>query len=442
MNGIIAATIVWLIVGAWLLRQLGKQKEGTVGLAIAYFVLFAMVHIPGALAYLDPGFAPSPPWIVEAGYELATWAIVAFAVGVYLANRFPLTLRQPRGKLSSPRLYRLAISLYVFGLFTEIVLMPVLGRVPTLTAVLAGFTNVSIAGVCLGLYGAFKSKSAALLRHWTLLTLLFPLISLIGSAFLGAGVYSMIVVVCFAYFFARRVPPRYILVGIGLIYVGLSFFVVYLDERDELRRAVWIEGRGFEHRVDSVMDMFSKFEWFDPSNRNHLEAIDRRLNQNFFLGLAKTRVESGQEELAGGRTFVFAITGLIPRVIWPNKPSIGGGGDIVADYTGLTFRNTSVGVGQVFEFYINFGFIGVLLGMAIFGGTVQIVDRTSARGLSTNNPRLFILAFLPGVAMMQVEGTMVEVTTSAVSSVLSALLIIYLFNRYFRVSSQKKTALA
>ena len=46
----------------------------------------------------------------------------------------------------------------------------------------------------------------------------------------------------------------------------------------------------------------------------------------------------------------------------------GGGGTIVQDFTGIEFADgTSVGAGQVLEFYVNFGTWGVIGGFLLFG---------------------------------------------------------------------------
>ena len=93
--------------------------------------------------------------------------------------------------------------------------------------------------------------------------------------------------------------------------------------------------------------------------RTHLFALDQRLNQNYLVGMGVMRHREGEAELLYGATVPFWA--LIPRAIWPDKPAVGGGGDLVSQFTGIKFaEGTSVGVGQVLEFYMNFGMPGVL----------------------------------------------------------------------------------
>jgi hypothetical protein len=115
---------------------------------------------------------------------------------------------------------------------------------------------------------------------------------------------------------------------------------------------------------------------------------------------------------------------LVPRVMWPNKPVTGGSGDLVSTYTGLTFaEGTSVGVGQVMEFYINFGTMGVLIGFLIMGAIVGLLDTAAGERMMAGEWGAFILWFLPGVTFLQVGGQLVEVTSSAAAAFLLALIV-------------------
>src|SRR5207249_8053409 len=64
-------------------------------------------------------------------------------------------------------------------------------------------------------------------------------------------------------------------------------------------------------------------------------------------------IEMGQEQFAHGATFYEALLAPVPRILWPGKPVAAGSGDTMSRYTRLKFdRSTSVGIGQVAEFYI------------------------------------------------------------------------------------------
>ena len=73
-------------------------------------------------------------------------------------------------------------------------------------------------------------------------------------------------------------------------------------------------------------------------------------------------------------------------------------------------------MGQVMEFYISFGQSGVIGGFLIIGLLVGLVDRLACRKLLAGDYQEFGLLFLPGLALLQVGGNLVEVTTSAAAA--------------------------
>lgn len=73
-----------------------------------------------------------------------------------------------------------------------------------------------------------------------------------------------------------------------------------------------------------------------------------------------------------GATFYSLLIGWIPRVIWPNKPILSLGwfmhNVIIGSQT-----TSNVGLTNIGEFYLNFGMIGVVVGMFIMGVFIRVV---------------------------------------------------------------------
>ena len=129
-----------------------------------------------------------------------------------------------------------------------------------------------------------------------------------------------------------------------------------------------------------------------------------------------------------------ALLAFVPRAIWPEKPVFAGSGDLVSKYTGMQFsEGTSVGIGQVMEFYINFGTAGVIVGFLIMGIIVTFIDITAGQRLWHDDWQIFALWYLTGISFLQVGGSLVEVTSSAGASIGAALLVnkalLYRFQR-------------
>ena len=443
MGEIAALLLTWPL--AILVLRLFGSAMVTAGLPMAYLVGLALIHCPGAAIYLVDGYSYRDPEIIREGFRLTTLGLWCFCAGVvvvrfWASRRRRLAPARDRWGTAAPllTLEQAALWFLAIGLFTQLVVMPLVGNIATITSVLSGLSSLSVVGVCLGIWHAILVRRNRLLIVWLLVAFTFPFITLTHKAFLGFGVHKLIVVLAFISSF-RRLDVRYVFILLILSYLGVSLFVAYMKDRNELREIVWQQRADYSQRVDLIEKMVFNLELFDPANEKHLLQIDRRLNQNHFVALAIRNIERGSAEIANGQTIWFSIVALVPRAIWPGKPTVGGGGDIVSKYTGLEFaRHTSVGAGQVFEFYINFGFLGVVFGFLIFGATLAYIDQKAMRSLASGSFQSYIIWFLPGIGFLQAGGNLVEITTSAGAAIGSAIVAIMIGQRFLRSRSIRR----
>jgi hypothetical protein len=176
--------------------------------------------------------------------------------------------------------------------------------------------------------------------------------------------------------------------------------------------------------LDQVSKLVTEFQLLDLSNDWHLAALDTRLNQNYLVGAGVLWHRQGNSELWYGGTV--PLWALIPRAIWPDKPSIGGSGDMATQFTGIEFaEGTSVGVGQVLEFYMNFGMAGVLVGFAGFGFILMRLDQAVMRALAMGDIYRVTKLVLPGLALLAPLGSLLEILVAVVSSITAAQLLIH-----------------
>jgi hypothetical protein len=238
--------------------------------------------------------------------------------------------------------------------------------------------------------------------------------------------YGVLAVSTIMIFVAQFFRPRWILVAGGLIslYLGLTVYVSYMRDRDEIRNVVWYsEDRSYSTRLKTAWHTASTLDLFDPRNDDQLGYIDGRLNQDGLVGTAVDNLSISGEFLKGS-SIGDAALGMIPRMIWRNKPITGGSGGLVAKLTGLEFaKGTSVGVGPVLEFYGNFGTTGVLIGFFVLGALISALDFCAGVYLRLGNWTMFTCFFLVGISCLNVSGSLVEITAGAMASVVVAVLI-------------------
>jgi hypothetical protein len=106
---------------------------------------------------------------------------------------------------------------------------------------------------------------------------------------------------------------------------------------------------------------------------------------------------------------------------------VGGGGSLVTEYTGIPFEEgTSVGAGQVLEFYVNFGLLGVLAGFAGLGFLLMRLDLGMMRAFAAGDAPGILLCAMPGLSLLQPGGNLIEILVAFVGAILGAWALICL----------------
>ena len=421
-----AALLVALVIFA-----IGQPGRGG-ALTLAYFLGLSLIHVPGVLPFLGSDGKLWDLDMTEIGFEITILGMAAFAFGAVLVRRIDrrrgVAKGAPQRRRAQP-IEHLGWRAIVLGVVASFVLVPLSVRVPSLTSVVSALATLLILGLWLVLYGA--AVTADLRRTLATLALLplLPLATLVMGGYLGYGVYWILSVVAFLFVITRRRIWFYFGAPVA-VFLGLSLFVTYMGQRAGIRELVWKEQAGMVDRIDRVSALVTEFQLLDLASPTHVAAIDKRLNQNWLVGAAVMYHEDGWAAFAYGATV--PLSGLIPRAVWPDKPGVGGGGDVVSDFTGIRFdEDTSVGTGQVLEFYVNFGIPGVLLGFLGLGYLLMRLDQGIMRSLAADDTRGLLVRAMPGLTLLQPGGNLLEILVACVAAFAAAHLIISL--RFFDI---------
>jgi hypothetical protein len=427
---------VWLSIGIGLTYLASRSRGGSTGLPLAYFLGASLIHAPGAMIHLDGQDLNSMN-----GFEQTVSGMVAFLVGVIIARYAFVPAPEQRASAnpaegvssqSLGELNRLALIYVCVGAVVYFAVLPFARRIPSATAIVSPLGSLMVVGACLRFWIA--SETANWRKFWSTMVLLplLPLATLTQGGFLGFGTVWAMTIATFLFAQSKR-KVVYFFLAPAVFFVGLSLFVNYMAARNDIRQLVWYEQASVGDRLQRIADVFQNFEWLDLSNWRHREAIDGRLNQNFLIGVAATNLESGLVEYASGATLGNMIVALIPRAVWPDKPDVGGGGNVVYDFTGIEFaEGTSVGTGQVLEFYVNFGTFGVIGGFLLYGWLLGRMDLLAIRYLRQGQQTRFLFWFLIGLALLQPGGNLREIVVSVAGSAVTAYGLGHLLKRYSR----------
>ncbi|KYC36868.1 hypothetical protein WA1_45240 [Scytonema hofmannii PCC 7110] len=429
---------IWLMVVHLVVRNQWNQKRASAGLPLIYLLSLSMIHWFGALIYAFPWYIPTSAYLMSqdvsiahvlAGFHQSVYGVIGFGIGSTLLAPWVLKELKPAwlSEVSRPPDLKLPKTYISIGLFICVAIAPILLGVPGLSAITTSGVSLFIVGLCLACWKSWYVGDSKAFLTWLILACSMPLITVLTLGFIGYGAVASLVVLIFVFNFYR---PRWkvVITGLLLLVLGLSVFVNYMRDRVEIRATVW-GGQSGQTRIERLWQTVTTFELFDPFKQEHLEAIDARLNQNTLVGQTVNHISAGFVDYAHGGTLEQAAIAAIPRLLWPDKPVRAGSPEIVSRYTGIEFADrTSVGVGQVMEFYINFGSIGVFLGFLVYGTLLRIIDISAGQKLINGNWSGFASWFLPGLGLIQPGGSLVEVVASTSASVV----LVYFLNKFYQ----------
>jgi hypothetical protein len=411
--------LIWLALLVALIAFAGRPLTGG-PLVLSYFLGLSLIHLPGALIYLDPQSIAPNPRETELGFRLTIIGLAAFVFGVAIASQQSEVRPASKNEIVSlfaPHIWPLIIT----GFVSYVFLMRLAGAIPSGTALVSSLGSLMIIGLWLRFYTASVTGDSRRLLSTLLFLPLLPVTSLSAAGFLGYGVYWALSGIAFLFVILRR---RFWFYAAAPVFgaVGLSFFAVYFSLRVALRFIV-SAGGSLSERLGAISQIVSSFQFMQLDSPLLIFAVDQRLNQNYLVGYGMEHYQSGAVELLYGGTV--QLWTLIPRAVWPGKPEVGGGGDVVSQFTGIAFApGTSVGVGQVLEFYMNFATLGVVVGFFVLGVLLMRLDVGLMRSVRTGRMAGVLVYAMPGIALLQPGGNLVEIIVATIGAVVSSRILV------------------
>lgn len=407
-------SIILCIIGYLLITMLVRNGAPSLGLPVAYVFLLLLIHLPGAIAHEYGSYNLEFRDVTIKGIRLTAIGVLAFVFGVWMARqrrkKRPMTWHHP-GR------FFLGYCL-VLGFIVTYGLRPILIKIPSVGAALEYGSRLWVLPLVITLAYWLTRKRPDKMAFWFAIGLIFPTTGLLLGGFLGYGTATMILMSCAMTVSNRSILKQWAIVTI-LSVVGMGLFVSYFTVRDQIRDAVW-GGEPIEKRIEESKRILTEFKVLDLNDPDHLDALNQRLNQNSFVGMAALRLQWEIVEYYRGKTLWMGLISIVPRAIWPDKPVYGGSPEIVEKMCGFPVNDqTSFGVGNVMEFYINFGMPSLIIGFIGFGWVLGWLDRSAATAYLDRDYGKLIIYFLPALAIIRPGESMVEMTGGAISALVA-----------------------
>ncbi len=161
------------------------------------------------------------------------------------------------------------------------------------------------------------------------------------------------------------------------IYIFALIFFISFNQLSLVRGSFDGKLAVFETAITGLFDNFlftddptTESEVFDPNDTYANKSIFGRLAN--FNQITKIVEVQRQDGFYNGETLAYLLYAWIPRVVWPSKPEIASGkwfairsGLAYVDENGRVNNSVDMGIGG--ELYLNFGYMGVIIGSFLLG---------------------------------------------------------------------------
>ena len=273
---------------------------------------------------------------------------------------------------------------------------------------------------------------------------LFIYFSVIGTVFvlsLTTGMFhNLLLITSLLSFFIFSKKTSFIL-KVLIFIIGGAFLYSLQNIKSDFREFVWNDkvGNPIPVFVDLFVDQFTKkdinvnyVQFNDPNEKS--ASINNRINQGWIISKIIYNVPSNQP-YQNGETIIEGIkSSFIPRFLNPDKK---GGGYSLEKFKEITdvelSSKTAMGLSLIGEVYANFGYIGGILSMFIYGIFISWVMRFIKINLANDNPLIIIWFIWFFYQVVKAETELMTVINHLVKSILFFLffrrvLIIYNIN--------------
>lgn len=261
--------------------------------------------------------------------------------------------------------------------------------------------------VAIAILGCLIYSGRGLVRHRIVL---YWIIGLTVTQGLSTGMVEQTVAPIATLFIVRwQMVKRPPVLGIAVV----AAIVIFLSPvKHEYRKMTWSEETpGGDSPLNKALlwteqasqywaDTLSGRQSFGESTEQAASRMD--LIHQFALVRSLTPSEVPYQY---GATYSYFLVTFIPRALWPEKPEAGAANKFFGVNYGLTteqgIEKTTFGVSLLAESYINFGLIGVILGMACQGAILGLLQHLFGEWDSGEGGRAvyvsFFVFFLNGI---------------------------------------------
>jgi hypothetical protein len=356
-------TVILLLSCIPILDLMRRGKGAIINPALVFCATFTMVYAFSAFNSFDSIYVdlnmeeimPRALWWACAGLAL-------FLIGYYMPIADHLIPLAPRLNLqfsnrNLQHLCRGCIVILSFRYTSHNI------GISQYTSFLEGFDLLLISTLALLSFSPDSPTSGIGSKKWhALLACLVVSIPALISGFRGLFVLPWIILITSLYWAQRRFPWKLFTV------LALSTYFIILPVTSFYKTARQKDGLPIIESVTYTIDELGKVDLLDYLSEKSGTVKERYAIMPIFSVIVERTGDAVPYQEGG--TYLNFFLNLIPRFLWQDKPSMNSfSNSLPREYGILGFddERTSVGLGLLGEAWVNFGYLGVLLFMPLYG---------------------------------------------------------------------------
>ena len=371
-------------------RYMARREAGLPTMAVfcgAYAIQFAFpIFTHDATFELVYGVKYLDESDVTAALLLAIVGICALQAGYYWFQRSDYYRRAvpvahlPLAK-SKAIVYCILVGIFLPLLFTFKGIIPEEFQ-QSLSAILRLLENQEL--VVIGILGwiVYGRKESKFYAVWLYAVVMVASMRSMSMGTLEGSLIPIGVLLVVKWLCTGRIP-------VGLIVATAALMLFLSPVKLEYRARL---GRGEDPELAEHFSLISGRFWIEQAtdywketlagNRGLAEATERAMGRTDFIHQVAHIYSMTPEVIPYqyGKTYTFFAVALIPRVIWPDKPTAGSANGFYAVTYGITSeegaKRTTFGVSILGEAFINFGWVGVVFVMLLLGILIGVMHHS------------------------------------------------------------------
>jgi hypothetical protein len=260
------------------------------------------------------------------------------------------------------------------------------------------------------------------------------IVGFLGMRFLSGmssgwlGVFTSILIICAALYIAERKRiPRVALL------VVIAFTLFFQVGKEDFRKMYWKDQGDSASRIERLQFWVdsSSSKWNeaigDPSGETLKGALSPSVNRLSLLTQTANVIDKTPSVVPYqyGELYSYMFVTLIPRFVWPDKPSVNDANQYYQVAYGLTREEnldaTSIAVGTLTEGYISFGWPGALGIMFLLGIFFDFFQNTFLSRASGQVLTALGIVLLP--QFLAIESQLAQYVGGIIQQVLLALIV-------------------